>query len=1432
MNVRELNDIKRKINRADVVSFDVFDTLIFRMTNTPETVFDLVGNKFQIPNFRKLRMDEQNRASIQLAEKYGYPHANMDEIYEALSEHTEIPVDWDEVKAFEIQLEKDTLVQNAEMYEVFQYAKSVGKRVVATSDMYLFAATLRDILNNCGYSEIDKVYCSADERKAKFNTELFLTLAEQENVEYGHILHIGDNVSADVEIPRRFGIKTYQYKKVWEEAKVRSAQGTSIDVGLYKILYNEEKGFWYNLGVEIGGPLYMGLYRWLSGKIKKKDKIFFLARDGYNLYELFRHCGYENAEYLYTSRRALMLAAVQNFTEEELLDLPPFTFGQTVKEILDYLCISIDDIVHLKDAGFESFDDLIMSVEDMRKFQKLYHLDKAVFMRACEKERKNALQYFKRIGFHEEDSAVFDCGWSGSSQQLIENFKTVTGITTKNKFYYFGIKNNSRSHRKIGRFFHEEFLGNFYTNHTINGQLDGLEVMYELFFSAPHESVFGYEMGSPVFEVGKGDMHKQEILQGILDYIDLGIQFVEKYDIEYSPEMSLGHLQRLIYNPTREEAITIGDVPNVDGFARNGNVDQRLAYITNDDFENNNHVEIWWLQGFFKRPDVSEELKKKVAAYRGINYQCEEKSMYNLESPYNLYKYCRWMKQYGNLSYENQKLEYNPFISVVMPVYNTIEIQLTEAIESVLNQTYREFELILVDDCSTWDCVLPVLRRYEENSHVTVIYRKENGHISKATNDGLAVARGDFIAFMDCDDIIEPNTLYEFAKKLNENSELDFIYSDEDKITEDGLIRHMPFFKPDWSPELFMSMMYTNHLAMYRTEIVRCVGGLRSEFNGAQDYDFTLRFMEHTSNSRVGHIPKVLYHWRERKESVATSLGAKDYATEATKVGKEEAMLRRGLKGYMEPISGMHQYRPVYNVQGNPKVSIIIPSKDHPEVLRRCIRSIRKFTQYTNYEIIVVDNGSNLDNKMLYEEILKAHECIYVYEPCEFNFSKMCNIGEKKAKGSYLLFLNDDIEMIQEDWLNRMLGQAQLEHVGAVGAKLFYPESTVIQHSGISNILEGPSHDFLKQEDTCPLYFGFNVVDRNVIAVTGACLLLSKTKFKKVGGFDEAYPVAYNDIDLCFKLHEVGLYNVIRNDVVAYHYESLSRGIDDLDENKMLRLQRDKERLYANHPGLWRMDPFLNPNVHTYGAVLDIPEEPDAVKLVCQLEGKIGGYGAIDTFEENDFIKINGWSIVEECRDNTKVERNLIISTKFGQNYLVPLTSLYREDIYRGYGHRKDYIMAGFECKFSGASLSIDFSECQFTIQTIDSDGNKFLYVLPPWSGFKKCNTNLTVTERMLQIFSEGRSVYVYGAGVYGKRVVCELRKAGVAVKAIVVSDSGSVATEVEGIKVIGMDELTKMANRSNIAIVVALKPCYREEVRPILRQNGFNELLMYPFNI
>ncbi len=525
---------------------------------------------------------------------------------------------------------------------------------------------------------------------------------------------------------------------------------------------------------------------------------------------------------------------------------------------------------------------------------------------------------------------------------------------------------------------------------------------------------------------------------------------------------------------------------------------------------------------------------------------------------YKVYVYINRRNQYEMWIEENEKnlsdvteLSYNPLISVVVPVYNVDGGMLTECIESVINQTYKSFELILVDDCSTQEQVRKTLHRYEGADRIKVIYRNENGHISRATNTGIEAATGEFVGLMDCDDVLSVNALYEMVRKLNDGQEYDFIYSDEDKLSEDGRKRKDPFFKPDWSPDTFMSLMYTCHFSIFRKTLLDELGGLRVGFEGSQDYDLVLRLMEKTD--RIGHVPKILYHWRERKESTASSMTAKPYIVESTRKAKEEALKRRGLTGHLEWIDDVAQFRVVYEPVDDPKVSIVIPSKDNYNVLKQCFESMAVLTAYDNYEIILVDNGSNDENRKLYEELSKEYNAVYEYRPMEFNFSAMCNIGAQLATGDYLLFLNDDIEIKGEEWLTRLLGQAQVSHTGAVGARLIYPKDNLIQHCGVLNLPIGPGHAFHGIIDNMILYGGRNIVDYDFSIVTGACLMISKDKFNEVGGFEEKLPVAYNDVELCFKLLEKGYYNVLRNDVRMIHHESVSRGYDEKSEEKHQR---------------------------------------------------------------------------------------------------------------------------------------------------------------------------------------------------------------------------------------------------------------------------------------
>ena len=1312
--------LKQKIDRAEVVSFDIFDTLLFRKTNDPETIFDLVGKHFDIPGFKKLRIDKQNEASRAVYEKHQYPHADMNDIYDTLAATTDVPVDWIQVKEYEIQMEQDALVANQEMLDIFHYAKSAGKRVVATSDMYLLADTLKYILESKGFTGFDHIYCSADEHKAKFDKSLFAHVASCEGVDYHQILHIGDKARDDGEYPASFGMETFVYERSFPFDQVKNTAGSEIDNGLFKILYDEKKSFFYNLGVEAGGPLYTGLCLWLREKIGETDKkIFFLSRDGYNLHRVFQDNGYHNTEYLYTSRRAMILAGITKMDEEAIRELPPYTRGQTVRELLAYLCIDPDELNHLEDAGFKSLDDVITSDEDVYQFQSLYQLDEDVFLKRCEWERKNAIAYLKETGFLDQDSIVFDCGWSGSSQHLLDRLKQAIGCEYSTYFYYFGIKNSEKSHRQLKGKHYEAYAFDYYRNFGLQRNVQHAVVLYELFFSAPHESVYYYGENGVVFEAGNGDQEKTDILQGIQDYLKLSIPFASKYPVEYRPEDAMGHLQRVIENPTDQEAIMLGNLRNVDGFARSSDEEKYIAYITESQYERNPHTEVYWLKGLLKRTDVSESLKQKIAASKGVAYPEITISEYHLEDEQSIRNYHRWIKNYENHAGEEKALEYKPKFSVVMPVYNTVEEQLREAIESVLEQSYGEYELILVDDHSTWDTVALVLKSYEDNSHVKVIYRQTNGHISVATNDGIAIASGEFIVFMDCDDVLAKNALYEFALKLNENPELDFIYSDEDKITEDGKIRHMPFFKPDWSPDLYMCENYTNHLSVYRMSITKAIGGLRSAYNGAQDYDFTLRFLEQSSNAHVGHIQKILYHWRERKESVAYAMNSKNYASEAARRAKESALKRRKIEHHLEYITGMNQYRVVYEVTNEPLVSIIIPSKDHPQILKQCIDSIREYTTYQNYEIIVVDNGSSKENRLKIQEYLKAVKAVYVYDKCEFNFSFMCNQGAKVSRGDYLLFLNDDIEIFQPSWLERILGQAQQEHVGAVGVKLYYPFSTKIQHAGIATVYRnsywcGPAHLFMYMDDQCPYYFGFNYMDADILAVTGACLLLRRSLFKEIGGFDEALPVAYNDVDLCYKIYEAGYYNVIRNDVVAYHHESLSRGMDALDETKMTRLSGEKNVLFKRHSRFAKCDPFMNSNLHLYGAVLEMQKQDD--RLMCmqeqsKMEGQQGSVDAIVVTSET--VVITGWSYVPERGDNDILERYLLLCDAYGNLYRCTVENTTRADLPAFFGGKSDALHCGFEAKIDKKKLGADTMRYQMGVLTIAPDEKKYIYWSP-----------------------------------------------------------------------------------------------------------------------
>ena len=651
-------------------------------------------------------------------------------------------------------------------------------------------------------------------------------------------------------------------------------------------------------------------------------------------------------------------------------------------------------------------------------------------------------------------------------------------------------------------------------------------------------------------------------------------------------------------------------------------------------------------------------------------------------------EYDMWMLQNEQQYKEpEQELEYKPLISVVVPVYNVEPQMLTACIQSVQNQTYDNWELCLVDDCSTDARVRETLRQFEGVERIKIKYRSENGHISRTTNDGIAMAEGEFVALLDCDDLYAENALYEIAKKLNEDHTLDFIYSDEDKLSEDGTKRRNPFFKPDWSPDTFMSLMYTCHLAVYRKSLLDEMGGLRVGLEGSQDYDLVLRVMEKTN--RIGHVPKILYHWREREESTANDISAKPYIIETTKKAKLEALERRGVKGHLEYIKDIVMFRVVYEVVGNPRVSIIIPSKDNYDILKQCLTSIRKETKYQNYEIIVVDNGSAEETHAKYTQMCKELECKYHYAPMEFNFSKMCNIGAHLADGQFLLFLNDDIRVEGAEWLERMLGHAQQPHTGAVGCKLIYPNTNLIQHVGVVSFMVGPGHAFQRINDDLNCYWGRNKLEYNYSAVTGACLMIDRNKYDQVGGFSEQLPVAYNDIDLCFNLVEAGYYNVVRTDVRLYHYESVSRGYDAVSPEKAARQQREMKKLYDRHPEFKGYDPCYNPNLignsdNFSSRLLKVKEIETPERTQQRLVENGSLQYKVEEFTDEAVVKISGWAL------NRKTLRagalSVVLTGQDKQQYIVKSERLYRPDVRDAFGKRR-LAFAGFEAAFIKQNL-------------------------------------------------------------------------------------------------------------------------------------------------
>lgn len=579
-------------------------------------------------------------------------------------------------------------------------------------------------------------------------------------------------------------------------------------------------------------------------------------------------------------------------------------------------------------------------------------------------------------------------------------------------------------------------------------------------------------------------------------------------------------------------------------------------------------------------------------------------------SPYNVKKGILYLRHYGARGfwiklterfqksdidykewYENHKVSqeelekqkkkvfvYAPKISILVPVYNTPQVFLKQMIQSVRKQTYANWELCIANANPDNEEVKQILEICtKKDDRIKVVNVPENEGIAQNTNRALDIATGEFIGLLDHDDLLEENALYEIVSCLNKKKETDVLYTDEDKVTTDLDEYFLPNFKPDFNLDMLRANNYICHFFVAKKELIEKVGGFRAEYNGAQDYDLILRCTEQAQN--VAHIAKILYHWRVHKESTADNPLSKMYAYEAGKKAIEAHLARCHTDGEVLQTDNLGFYRVKYPVKGKPLVSILIPNKDQVDTLDKCLRSIEERTDYDNYEIIIIENNSTEQKTFDYYNQICNDKIRVVYWKKEFNYSAINNFGVDQAKGEYLLLLNNDMEVISRDWMSELLGHCQRPEVGAVGARLYYPDDTV-QHAGIIIGIGGVAGSvFVGMKRGYTGYMHRAAIQQDLSAVTAACMMVKRPVFEEVGRLEEQLKVAFNDVDLCLKIRKNGYLIVYDPYVELYHYESKTRGAEDTKE-KVRRFQSEIEYMRCHWIDILKNgDPAYNPNL-------------------------------------------------------------------------------------------------------------------------------------------------------------------------------------------------------------------------------------------------------------
>jgi O-antigen biosynthesis protein len=637
------------------------------------------------------------------------------------------------------------------------------------------------------------------------------------------------------------------------------------------------------------------------------------------------------------------------------------------------------------------------------------------------------------------------------------------------------------------------------------------------------------------------------------------------------------HARAVASSPLFDRAWYLAEYPDV---AATG-IDPALHFVKHGSLERRspgpNFDAAWYLTAY---PDVAASGTNPLLHYleRGIR----EGRRATAVDPYK-----EWADAYDTLSEADriavrahiEQLAWHPTISVVVPVYNTDERCLCDMIESVRKQIYPRWELCIADDASTAPHVKRVLEEFRKRDpRVRIVYRPLNGQISAASNSALEIATGDFVALLDHDDVLAEHALYMVAHAINVHPDADIFYSDEDKLDAAGR-RFDPYFKPDWNEELFYGQNYINHLGVYRTSAMRAAGGFRAGFEGSQDYDLTLR-LKAASHGPIVHIRHILYHWRIFAGATTYSSTQLDTATVAARRAIKEHL---GLLGERATVVGAAtgNYHRILHQEPDrwPKVSVIIPTRDHVDLLAQCIEGLLEKTDYPDLEIIIADNESiDAKTKTFFMEVAQRGVRI-LPSPGAFNFSRINNAAAREARGDVLLFLNNDVSVIDRSWLKEMIVHAARPAIGAVGARLLYPDGT-IQHGGVVLGIGGVAghiHRGASRND--PGYFGRLMLTQDISCVTAACMAVPKAVFEKVGGFDEEnLAVAFNDVDLCIRIREAGYRIIWTPYAELYHAESKSRGSDHSPTN-IDRFRHEVRYVRRRWPEQIARDPFFSPNL-------------------------------------------------------------------------------------------------------------------------------------------------------------------------------------------------------------------------------------------------------------